>query len=449
MVLKTSIKYILLACAFCCFFSTYIHARAKAYLHSATRPYLKPTTPGPKLKVGGYLRLDTFFDTRQSGGSHDGSGIFLPRPPLYDSNHCDIYNRGRFGMTPSVSSLNLTLLPMDAGNAKIDGYGEIDFVGNYDFTIGMPKLRLAMIQAQWPKVSVLAGLYYHPLTPEGCQPSTVGYHGGVPPASYGRVPQITTTWLNDHISIAGAIHSQYLPLTSDGPLGPDESYTHNSMTPAVSVNLEWRSKQNMACNVLFGMGVDMTRLLPALAVTTTSTVSPKMSATDAEITSFIGTLYSTLNIGDYTVMGQVMFGQNGNYPLLNLGGYAVRCLNPETGLRTYTNTNCLSGWIDFEWHKHKKMMPGFYIGIGKITGSQHPLYIDPTTGSPIFYGVSREADKAFRLCPRIISVFGHIALGFEMDYLKVWYGTMDRCGRHPGACPVSNLRFLAVTQYNF
>lgn len=408
----------------------------------------------PKMHAITYLwrfwpRIDMMFDTRRSVCSDDGAVIVYPLPPDYDSNGNDINADEFFGLTPAISRISLKVSDVKVKGCELSGYLESDFSGVMDSngsctnTIGLLKMRYAFITAKWKKTKLIIGNALHPIYPERCAPNPVNFNGGIPMASYARYPLIGAyrTWHN--LTVGAAIYSEFL-FQSLGPDGFSRSYIRRGIAPGLCFTLEWAPK-DFNC----GAVVNFWRIEPA-NYTSPASDSTKKYVTEEKVASIIGGVWAGFKIGNFQINNQVLYGQNG--PSFNtLGGYAVSCLNTTTGACTYTNIKFASGWSDWEYTKYKSILtPGFFIGLSKSLGSgSKPVYLDPTTHKPTFYGFDDDLDQVFRFAPRVTTKFHDISVGFEVDWSKAWFGAMDCRGKHPQTTAVSAVRFLLETHAEF
>jgi len=393
-------------------------------------------------------RIDMAFDTRRSVCTDDGSTILFPLPPDYDSNGNDINADEFFGLSPSVSKISLKVSDVKVKGCEFGAYLESDFTGVIDSTgtstntIGLLKMRYAFITAKWAKTKLIIGNALHPIYPEHCSPNTVNFNGGMPMASYARYPLIGGYRMWDKLTLGATLYSEFL-FQSLGPIGFSRTYIRRGLMPGICLTAEWTPQ-----DFIFGALFNWWRIEPA-NYTSPASDATKKYVTEAKVTSMIGSVWAGFKIGDLRINNQVLYGQNG--PAFDsLGGYAVSCLNETTGACTYTNIKFASGWSDWEYTKHATLTPGFFIGLSKSLGSgSKPVYLDPTTHKPTFYGFDDDLDQVFRFAPRITTKFYDIFVGFEVDWSKAWFGAMDCCGKHPQTTAVSAIRFLLQTHAEF
>ena len=394
---------------------------------------------GPQVRWGGCLRLDTFADTRQTVATEDGAWMIWPKKVECDSQGGDINARGRLGMSPAYSSAYVEVTDK-INETKLRGKIEMEFASEYP--VGLMDLRDAFFKAEWEKRSLLVGHALHPLV-EACSPNTVSWGGGNPAAPFAFFPQIC--WKNyvGAFTFILAPYSEYDYL-SEGFVGYSSTYMHNSMSPGLYLGVQVENKW-----AKFGVSFDMKRLLPALSTTTTSTTSmiTKTIIHDECLMSFIGAVYGELQLNNFKIKAESIFGQNG-YDMCLLGGYALGGANFDNGKRCYTNINFASGWIDIENIRHEKLQPGIFIGYAKNLGTRRSVFLDDEC-RPRFYGEDDQLSQVLRVAPRLRSQFNNLEIGVEMDFSVAWYGRMNCKGVQPCTYYVSNLRPLLVTCYYF
>ena len=391
-----------------------------------------------EIDYGGYIRLDTFCDQRQMVADDNGVTPFYPAPIECDAQCGDINSRGDFGMSSEVSTLYVkTKTELD--NVTLFGHIENDFTG--PVYLGTMYIRYAYLKAVWERFLMVIGYAKFPFV-EVINPHTVGWDGGNPIAPWSYQPQIRLCYKPHDIQFLVSPYVQF-NYAATGPEGEIPTYAQNSMTPGIYSSLEY-----MTDKTHIGIGFNMERILPSLSTTTTSTTSPERTyASNETLTSFLGTIYAKIKTATTKTQAQVLVGQNG-FDLSLLGGYAVKCMNPVSGKRSYTNVNFASGFIDFDWKRYQTLIPGFFIGYAKNLGTRESIYLD-SEGKPIFYGFDENIDAVFHFSPRIWSKFNDIELGFEAAFTTAWYGNMNCKAKMPSTYHVSNLRFLIVSIYRF
>ncbi|KKQ19154.1 MAG: Outer membrane protein [candidate division TM6 bacterium GW2011_GWA2_36_9] len=273
--------------------------------------------------------MDTAYDTRQGVTGTESSCYLYPKDVECDDQCCDINARGRFSITPAFTRLRVTADGAQINNMHLSSFVEFDFFANCNNFYGLTRLRHAYLKVHEKKKSLIVGQTWHPIYPLRCRADTVNPAIGAPIETYARYPQVQLDYGKGDFGLKLAAYSQY-QFANTGPDGSTAQYMQNSMTPGLFGAVEIRKK-----NFFAGAGANMQRLLPALSTTTTTTtVATKTYASDAGLTSFIGTLYCSIKIKDLIFKTKIAAGQNG-YQFQTLGGYAVGCLDLETGRRNF------------------------------------------------------------------------------------------------------------------
>ncbi len=186
-----------------------------------------------EFSLGGYIKLDTFWDSTQNG-----SLIFFPTQRDNDGD----FHHGRFNMRAQESRFNFTIKGPKVFGAILTGFMEMDFDGTPDSsgvsasgTWNM-RLRHAMFRLTWPETELLFGQYWGlftnwvvdaaddgPFMPQGL--------------AIDRVPQIRVTQkIGSDWSVAGMIS---LPVSSSlDNTNPYGNNTSNNGSAAETPNIQ-------------------------------------------------------------------------------------------------------------------------------------------------------------------------------------------------------------------
>ncbi len=179
--------------------------------------------------LGGYLKLETFWDSSQQGKNMN--------TPIQRENNRG-FHHGRFFATAQSSRFNFTIKGPKLWGATVTGFLEMDFDGTNEFTAGnsasnnyTPRLRHAFFRLNWPETELLFGQtwgYFSEFYPESVQDGPFQFHG----CATQRLPQIRVTQTfgvaNGKVTLSGLIGKPQDPGTSDANL---QSAT--SVTPAL------------------------------------------------------------------------------------------------------------------------------------------------------------------------------------------------------------------------
>lgn len=402
-----------------------------------------------KIKPFGYVKWETYFDTRQPLGTREENSLFYPAPYLPDIHKQDINAHGKWHMTAFETRVGLELVGPEWNGIKTDGLVEGDFRGIIDATISDFRLRNAFGRVLWKNAVLLFGKWWHPLWIPECFPHTVGFDIGAPMDPQARDPQIKLTqrWNWFELIVAACGQRDF---SSPGPvsIAPTPNSIASPSTffirEAVIPNLHVQMRGYFDCN-LIGVAADYKRLTPRL-------VSNNNVAVSEHIDSFIVEGFASFNYAPWSLRMKGIWSQNGADQLL-ISGYGVRSINAETDCRSYSNTAAAAGWIDFSYlfccDNHEL---GLFVGGTKNLGSRHKLYVNPTTGLPIIYalqGITQNMDYEVRFVPRYIFMKDPIRFGLEVDYIRTSWGTPNACGKVENGIPVNLVRILAVLYYMF
>ncbi len=109
-----------------------------------------------EFKLGGYVKLETFWDSTQANKNNSG--------PVLRNNNPD-FHHGRLRFSAQYSRLNLTIKRPELFGARISGFIEMDFDSAQDPLVNasnsyIPRLRHAMFEFKWPETQLLLGQYW-------------------------------------------------------------------------------------------------------------------------------------------------------------------------------------------------------------------------------------------------------------------------------------------------
>lgn len=235
------------------------------------------------VKFSGYIRNDTFYDTRQVAGSREDDFILFPYPKIIDSCCQDIYERGQYNMLPIQTRFKWAIRGPNIWNAQAMGMIEADFTGpwvlnnNIDVrgqggnsTISGLYLNDAYFRLGWEKTSVLIGQTIHPFI----EPRATGGLLVIEPLS--RNPQIRVTHelrpkLEGVIAVLAQLDYKNFGQTPFGDFdiaNPDartpypaqaSSYVRNSLMPEFHFHLKKYWNEHIV-----GIATSVKRIQPSL-----------------------------------------------------------------------------------------------------------------------------------------------------------------------------------------
>lgn len=395
-------------------------------------------------EISGYIGHIPFWDTRQVQSIYEGFFLYAPLPIKDDPVGKDINAVGQFNMVEIESRVRGKLYGPEVLGAESFGYFETDFLGTDVVAIRM-RCFLAYLKLRWKNAGtyMLTGLYFHPmrLAHIDLDPKVISWNAGAPIHPKVRCPQfkIGKSWQNNlHLEI---IAMSEFDFTDFGPIGPSTEYLRRSLMPMFDIRL-WLGPENT--DHLIGVGFDIKRIMPRL-------VTEKCVRTRESLTSVAFDIYAKLTAKPLSVRTQFVWAQNAaDYNMM--GGYAVKCIDPATDVRSYTNINTLSYWIDF--NIDKKISPGFFAGYSKVLGTSSPIIPSITNQATgvmenLVYTLIPNIKYMARLSPRIKFNVKPLVFGAELEWTRAGYGTMQSSGKITQVKPVSNIRFLLASYFFF
>ncbi len=384
------------------------------------------------IKLSGYIKTDIIYDTRQScaaNGLREGHFYLFPDNVSYSADSLDLNASPSFHILSIQSRLHADLSGPDAFGARTSGVLEAEFFGTSEADLNGFRLRHAFVKLDWDRTSILIGQNWHPIFPTECYPGTISFNTGAPFTPFARNPQIRLT---RKIGTVSAILTTYSErdFAGTGIDGTSNKYLKNSGLP--SLNLQLRIP--FAKTALLFFGADYKTIRPELK-------TDANYHTDENLQSLSG--FATLHIKTkpvtFTAMGAYV--QNAT-DLVMIGGYAVsKITDPVKGLRSYTNLNTFSTWIDLNTNG-KTIQAGLFAGYSKNLGA-HSEIAGPE------YGRGTNIDYLWRISPRIQFISGKVTFAGELETTTAAYGTIQFDGKVTNAIPITNIRALVAVYYRF
>lgn len=389
----------------------------------------------------GYIKWETYWNTRQIEGYRNGQEILFPLPQLLDPLGIDINSHGNWQMTAFETRLGIALYGPEWHGFITDGLIETDFRGISDDTIATLRMRHAFGRISWQNGSLLFGQWWHPLFVLECFPHTIAYNTGAPIEPHSRQPQLRLTHRWGRYEVICALAGQR-DFASNGPIDVSTQYIMNSVTPNMSLQVRAYGNND---DTLFGVAGDYLRLVPRIESLTGYAVQESIG-------SFFFEAFAAWRYAPWSLRIKGYWAQNANDQVA-ISGFGVRTIEPITDQRTYSNTAAAGGWIDFSYlFGCDDRELGIFIGGVKNLGSRHRLYIDETTGQPIIYALTiygPTIDYIWRVSPRFIFKKDPIRVGAEIETTRASFGPPNEFGRITQGVPVTNVRILLVIYYMF
>lgn len=358
----------------------------------------------PKVKVGGFVNYNMFYDSRENVAAVDGLFLLYPKNETLE-NGIDIYDNPSLTMLSMASRLGVTFSGTELLGAKLGGKIEADFTLVAGATT--VRFRHAYIRLKWTKTSLLVGQTWHPLFSTNCFPTVLGIATGAPFQPFSRTPQIRLTYVLGQFHFLGAMLSQ-MDYASNGPLGKSPQYMRDAVVPELALQTEYRNK-----NFLVGIIGDVKTIKPR---TTTSGSQGVFKATET-LTTYSVKLFSKYKNNRWEAKVSGMYGQN-MYDVLMNGGYGVASYDSLTGKETYTPLSGLYSWANIIYGKKLKF--GFFAGYYKNLGSSNPL-----VGESYVWSRGADMSDLIRLMPTVIYTIKKLQLGVEFEWNRASYGELD------------------------
>lgn len=388
----------------------------------------------------GYIKEDTFFDSRQVIGLRQDQFLYYPDHYLPDICGRDINDKGRFNMVSiETRGRGEAAGPLIIG-AHSFGAMEADFWGGIEPSgiIGIFRLRHAFLYLVWPDKTLLLGQYWHPVFLPDCYPDTISFSNGVPIEPYAREPQIRFTKTFDKITLMFAATSYATNLYDQGVNVAANAINNLAERNAIMPDLNLQARATINDHFL-GIGVNCRRIIPFLVTTPLTPTTGRRTKQD--LFSFLGLAYAKFAWENITLAMKMIYAQNGLiYDMIS--GYAAHCVDPVTLMKDYTNLQCVSFWIDLV--RHGIWEPGLFVGITKNLGASTTII--PETA----YANGREdIDYVARIEPRLRWFIDPFIFGGEFEITRAAWGNINDRGRVQDAHPVTNYRALFAAFFCF
>ncbi len=390
------------------------------------------------IRANGFIKYESFWDSRQVVGARNDQILLYPKKKLFDSNCQDINAKSQFEMVAIQTRLHIEADGPTIERAKSCGTVEADFFGKAEIS-NIVRMRLAYLNLAWEKIALRAGQYYLPLYVEGADPRTLSFNTGIPMDTFARSPQFRLTYSPvSHVNFIAAASSE-LDSPSDGPIGLSTTYLRNAVIPRLDAQVQVYSKE-----LLGGAGIEYKRIVPRLQTNTGVKANESLN-------SFIAIAYAAFSWENVSTRSKVIYAQNPT-DVSMIGGYAVHCVDSVNDHREYTNLNVVAFWNDTEFEYHKTFCPGWFIGFVKSLGAHETILLNVTdsegtiTDQRIF-GDGTDIDYVFRFSPRLKWKTENFMFGAELEYTQAAYGTINATGDVANTTPVGNARLLLTLFY--
>jgi hypothetical protein len=392
-----------------------------------------------QVSLYGYVKLDAFYDTRETVNGREGHFLLWPAAPDYDADGVDRAAHGSFNMLAVQSNFGINAKGPMVLNAKTSAKIEGDFFGQMNENINLVRLRHAYFKMQWQRTDLLIGQFWNPVFNLGAFPTTISFTTGTPVLPFSRNPQIRITQHFGDFSLVGVIQSQrdystYGPNPVNPMISmPSPEFLKNSGMPEFHGKITYDYKND---DLFFkaGFGGGFKQIVPFIE-------SPTGYASNEKVPGISATAYVNIGLAGWNLKGGVVYGQNAT-DVMSLGGFAVSRITDS--VRAYYEYTCLSSYS--LWMDMSKAIGNWNIGV--FAGNVENL----GAGSMIvgnMWGLGLNIGSIYRIAPRVSWKANNFQLAFELEHTAASFGVPDENGIPQNLETVANTRFLIGAYYYF
>lgn len=391
------------------------------------------------VKVYGYVKLDAFYDTRETVNGREGHFLLWPAPPDYDAEGVDRAQHGSFNMLAVQTNLGVKVQGPKVLNAETMAKVEGDFFGQRNDNINLIRLRHAFFQMKWKSTDLLIGQYWNPVFNLGAFPHTVSFTTGTPILPFSRNPQVRVTQHFGNFALMGIVQSQRdYPSYGPNPDNPNlsianSSFLKNSGLPEFHAKLTYDYKKN-SMFLKAGAGAGYKRIMPR-------TITDNGYVTDVTVPGISATAYVNFGYSGWNLKGGAIYGNNAT-DVMSIGGFAVsNVIDTAKNFYEYTTLSSYSVWMDMS-QQVKSFNIGVFAGYVEHLGAEKDI-----VGNT--WGLGNNIAYIYRLAPRITWQNKNFRLSFEVEHTAAAFGTANEKGVPVNTEEVSNTRFLLGAYYFF
>lgn len=385
------------------------------------------------IKIGGFVKNDFFYDSRQTVAAREGHFLLWPAKPSMDQENKDINDASSFNFLSIQTRLNLGITTPDFFGTKTSGFIEGAFFGHSNADVNGFRLRHAYVKFEWDRAELLFGQTWNPLFVTASFPDVVSFNTGCPFQAFSRNPQIRYTRKAGSFQIIAALLSQR-DFASIGPSGTSSSYLRNATMPDIHLQAHYAfNKPDASAQFMIGGGAAYKEIVPELV----TIANYKTNAAVAGIT-YMG--FARAKLMPVTIKAQYLLGQNVS-DLLMIGGYGIsQVIDQGKGFVEYAPLKTNSLWLDI--HTNGPVFQyGLFIGRSENLGATKKLVEGTNTT-----GLGTDIQSLYRVSPRLIIHSGKARFALECEYSGANFGTVNTTINNKGipvdAEEVSNVRFL-------
>jgi hypothetical protein len=379
-----------------------------------------------KVDLHGFVKVDYFFDSRQTVAAREGHFLLFPQPASFDLNQNDINATPNFNILAIQTRLNLKISGPDVYGAKSSAFIEGAFFGHSNADVNGFRLRHAFAKLNWDNAELLMGQYWHPMFVTSCFPGVHSFNTGAPFQPFSRNPQVRLTY-GKQFKLIGTLYSQR-DFASRGPNGTSSEYLRNSGIPAMNLQVQFSTG-----NLFAGAGIDSKMIKPELSI------GNEKNNTNLSSLAYIAFLKLKAKNIQFKVEGT--YGEN-LADLLMLGGIAD-FMNQDDEL-SYTSFKNLALWSELIAN-FGPMELGLFGGYSQNLGINEPLFEN-------YYSLGGNIASMWRGSIRTAWKSGPTKFGVEYEITQSQYGNLLPGATEidiTGVDPVMNHRLLVIAMYSF
>lgn len=385
--------------------------------HSASA---QETDDGPTLDIGGFIKSEYLYDTRQVVTARNEDFLLYPVPDANPDGD-DATDRDNLSGFQLFSRLSLGIrnLPQALG-ADVTGYMEADFFGpgTVPDDVGQEnifRLRRAFANMVWENREVKFGLEWSPLFTLGAYPHTVATEAGAPFNPFGRQPMVKFTLKPGNLRLVGITSWQFDafreadfdPNPGDnipGVNGLDQQ--QQSALPGLHGHLQYAGDNGFFA----GVGGYLRWLRPV--------------ATGDRFALGAGTAYVAYDTDAFAVRAKGIYGSTRDHVMP--GGYIYDAGADDNGqfvADAFSQLNTVSGWLELE--KKGTVAPGLFVGYLTALGSSETIANFEGNGTSNIIGATRSPNlqSVYDISPRLALNYGAMRFALEMQFTNATYAS--------------------------
>jgi len=376
------------------------------------------TDDGPTVDIGGFIKSEYLFDTRQVVTARNEDFLLYPVPDANPEGDdaTDINNLSGFQLFSRLS-LGISNLPQALG-ADVTGYMEADFFGpgTVSDDVGQEnifRLRRAFANMVWDNREVKFGLEWSPMFTLGAYPHTVATEAGAPFNPFGRQPMIKFTLKPGNLQLVGITawqfdafrEADFDPVPGDdlpGTNGIDQQQL--SALPGLHGHLQYAGDNGFFA----GVGGYLRWLRPV--------------ATGERFMLGAGTAYLAYDTDAFAIRAKGIYGSTRDHVMP--GGYIYDAGADDSGqfvADAFSQLNTASGWLEIE--KKGTVAPGLFAGYLTALGSSETIANFEGNGTADVIGATRSPNlqSVFDISPRLALNYGAMRFALEMQFTNATY----------------------------